>query len=128
MIDTTVKIMLITDITFEAFLNCPTKAWSKISEVGIDNSDYVAWKQAVSKAYEENCRNKLQIAVPKGLCLKDITLDKGFDNRAKLILNCQVKKGELQSRIHALEFMSDFQKHRRSFYLPIRQGNRKVSL
>jgi predicted RecB family nuclease len=112
--------MLITDVVFEAFLNCQTKAWLKVSGLEAGQSDLLKWKQQTSRTYEEDFYSKLQSTVPNELCLKDVVLDEVINDKFRILLNCQVKTGKIQSRINALELIATSHKSQNALYVPIR--------
>ena len=97
---------MITDVAFEAFLNCPMKAWNYASDSEFPPSEYSLWQQQKFESYVGICFTKLKAKMAEKICLSNLTLDSMTDRNFQLLLNSKIQTQEIDSRIHCIESVS----------------------
>ena len=97
---------MITDVAFEAFLNCPMKAWNYASDLESPPSEYSLWQRQKFESYTEACFAKLQTKTVEKVCLSDLTLDSMANHNFHLLLNTKIQTKEIHTRIHCIERVS----------------------
>lgn len=122
--------MLITDEIFQAFLQCETKSFLKLSNCVGSRYEFGNWQRHVIEDYRKKSCIKLQFYFRDEECLSSTSFSKSLENnKYRLITDCMVEAQEIQSEIHALERLSSSSVNaKHSPFIPIRfMPSEKVS-
>lgn len=96
--------MLITEKTFEDFLNCPLKAYLKSLNLSGSHCEFTDWRNTTFENYKQKGGEKLRAAFKENQYIFGISsIPKNAGNNLRIIFGCSLKTNQLQSSIHALE-------------------------
>jgi predicted RecB family nuclease len=113
--------MLITDDIFQAFLQCETKAHLKLSGAAGDQRAFPDWERTLVEDYKRQCHRQLGAAFRGTECLLGGAFPQDLANRGcRLVLDCRVRAQEMQSYLHAVEWVASPGQANHSPYMPIR--------
>jgi predicted RecB family nuclease len=117
--------MRITDVTFAASLNCPTKCFLCLHSETHGNSEFSQWQARIQADFETAALDRMCSTLPAGdIFLGTPALSDLRSCRYRLILGYEAVTPEVQSRLPALERV-DGKAGKREGYVPIRLVSRE---
>jgi predicted RecB family nuclease len=113
--------MLITDVTFEAFLKCETKSHLYFQRAVGVQSEFSEWQRNLRQKFKETGWERLRSTVREDQwCVGTPALQSLEDRRYHFIIDYTVALPEVHSRLHALELIRSASKTRDHLYIPLR--------
>jgi predicted RecB family nuclease len=115
--------MRITDITFAASLNCPTKCFLYLNNEANGNSEFSQWQSHIEAKYRAAALDRIRSALPAGGVFFGTPLLSDLRSRRyRLVVGYEAVTADIQSRLHALQLIESGQ---REVYIPIRLVSRE---
>jgi hypothetical protein len=115
--------MQITDRTFAASLNCPTKCFLHLHNEAGGNSEFSQWQAQIQAEFEAAALDRMRSALSAGdIFVGTPLLSDLRSRRYRLIVGYEAVTPEIQSRLHALQLVESGQ---REAYVPIRLVSRE---
>ena len=117
--------MRITDVTFAASLNCPTKCFLCLHNEAGGNSEFSQWQARIQADFESAALDRMCSALPAGdIFLGTPILSDLRSCRYKLVLGYEAMTPEIRSRLPALQRVEG-KTGKREGYVPIRFVSRE---
>lgn len=113
--------MLVTELVFEAFLNCETKSYLYTKgEVGLQ-SGLCKWQKHTRNEYHRSASERLLSEMSEDECHRGTASQEALQqSRYRLIIDHEAESPEIQSRVHGLELAGPNAKGDVSAYRPVR--------
>jgi predicted RecB family nuclease len=117
--------MRITDVTFAASLNCPTKCFLYLHHEAGDNSEFSQWQARIQADFEAAALDRMRSDLPaEDIFLGTPLLSDLRSRRYRLVIGYEAVTPEIQSRLHALQLVEG-KSGKREGYVPIRLVSRE---
>src|SRR4051812_75746 len=94
---------VITDVVFEAFLQCEMKAYLLLQGVTGTDPEIADWQWTVAHQFQKSCSERLRLAAPEAQCHTGMppldALEQGF---YRVILDPLISASDIHAQLHAL--------------------------
>ena len=113
--------MLITEVQFQAYLHCETKAYLKSIGTVTAPHEFTNWRRRTEEVFKQKCLSRLRAEDWDEGCFAGTPSP--YELKARkyhLVTDCVLQTQEFESHIHLMERIDVAEKTKHSHYVPIR--------